>query len=63
MPGPRIELKELDVFLGHWSCKGQVAASPMCPARSNESDVKIERALGGYWLALDLHEKKSARSP
>lgn len=63
LPGPSIELKELDVFVGHWHCQGQVAASPMGPAHPNDTDVRIERALDGYWLALELRERKTAENP
>lgn len=63
LPGPSIELKELDLFLGHWNCKGQVPASPMGPAHASETDVDITKALDGYWLTLDLREKRTAENP
>lgn len=51
------------MFLGHWTCKGQVAASPMRPAHSSETDVDIAKALDGYRPSLHLQEKKTADNP
>lgn len=62
-PKPPAELKKLDPFVGKWTCKGTVYASPAGPEHSTTFTIDTRWALGGRWLYTDYKENKSAGNP
>ncbi|HEV2720021.1 MAG TPA: DUF1579 family protein [Thermoanaerobaculia bacterium] len=62
-PKPPAELKQLDPFLGTWSCKGTVYKSDFGPEHPTSFTVKSTWSLGGQWLRTDYAEMKTAKNP
>jgi len=64
MPKPSPKLKELQYFVGTWTCKGDFLGAPnMGPAHPTTATVKGAWVLGGYWLEINYVENKTAKNP
>jgi hypothetical protein len=61
--GPPPELKQLDFFIGEWTCAGHSEESPMGPAHDTHADLSIKWILGGMWQMGEYTEKKTEQSP
>jgi hypothetical protein len=49
--GPPDQMRELDVFLGTWTCAGTYSESMAAPTIPMKSELEFKRDLRGYWLA------------
>jgi hypothetical protein len=60
---PPAELKQLDPFVGKWSCKGTVYAGEWGPEHPTVFNIDTHWSLGGQWLYTDYAETKTAKNP
>ena len=57
------ELKQLDPFVGKWTCKGTVFSSDEAPEHPITATLDTKWAYGGMWLKADYKETKTAKNP
>jgi len=58
LPKPDPEMAQLKWFVGTWSCKGHVEASPFGPAHDTTGTVKMTMDLG-FWVTGHYAESKT----
>lgn len=56
-PKPDPEIKKFDVFLGHWTYKGEYEAGPLGPANKVTGEMATKRILGGFFVQNQYTEK------
>src|SRR6476646_5862967 len=62
-PKPPAELKQLEPFVGKWSCKGIVYSGEWGPEHPTVFKIDTHWSLGGQWLYTDYKETKTAKNP
>ena len=62
-PKPPAELKQLEPFVGKWSCKGMVYSGEWGPEHPTVFKIDTHWSLGGQWLYTDYKETKTAKNP
>lgn len=63
VPKPAAELSQVKFFVGTWSCKGHVPATPFGPEHSTAATVKLGPDLGGFWFTGRYDEQKTKENP
>ncbi len=58
-PKPAPEMKQLDFFLGQWTCSGMSPETPWGPAHSTKANVKVASDLDGFWMSGHVDEAKT----
>ena len=59
---PDEKLRQLDYFVGAWSCKGNAFATPMGPEHATEAALSVGWQLDDYWLAFTYAEARTAKN-
>lgn len=60
---PPAELKQLQPFVGTWSCKGTVYAGEWGPEHPTVFKIATKWGLDGMWLVTDYNETKTEKNP
>ncbi len=60
---PPHEIEALDYFVGIWTCKGRIDATPDTPAHDTKGTMICRWELGKYFLGLAEDDEQSLKFP
>ena len=60
---PPHEIEALDYFVGIWTCKGRVEATPTTPAHDTKGTMICRWELGKFYLGLAEDDEQSLKFP
>jgi hypothetical protein len=62
-PKPNPAMRQLDYFVGVWSCAGRNAPGTLGPAHATQTKLEFSPDLDGVWLAMHWQEQRTDDNP